>query len=274
MTTIDKQLDEAKQISVLGRDAESRKSELEPIKAKRDQAKSAYGAKRDELLRRWNDQLVELTLLQKDIVSVFPHYTDLIDEWICKKALSKIETQKGEVLQRRGKNEAAVVKTAHDVESTKANLDAWLSIDQQLAARLKDIDDGIKKIRDVFGGEDQVFSIYLLWFKTLPTFISIASEDKAGEAAALGDNREDRQCTAEVQYHPVYLVEVGGYSAEVDKALSEYDDARKAKKAADVEFKADADDLANELKNLKDLTLRVDQDVATALKESQSQPQP
>jgi hypothetical protein len=55
--------------------------------------------------------------------------------------------------------DGAQAKQAADAAKTK--LDAWLGADATLNNRLNDIDKAIKDVQSVFGGADQVFSIYL-----------------------------------------------------------------------------------------------------------------
>ncbi|MCS3499329.1 hypothetical protein M2189_001710 [Bradyrhizobium japonicum] len=241
--------------------AESLKSEIDPAIAKSKQTRPAYKSKRDALVQRWNGQLAELVLLRQDIVAVFPTWDTLLKDKVCPK-VEEITAQQKVVAGRRGNHEKAVAAAAAQLALDKAKLDAWLSVDSWIAARLNDVDGQIKDIRTLLGDEYQIWSIYLFWFKIVPTFAGLAPKDKAVEAEAI-DGRTS--CKDEVKdASPVYLVEEGGYPTAVDAAWAAYEKSRKAKLEAD---KQSADDLAAELKKLKDLTDGLDDAAKDALKQ-------
>jgi hypothetical protein len=160
--------------------------------------------------------------------------------------------------KKRGVNEAAAVSAAETLADRKARLDGWLTLDQWLGARLKETDNGIKEIQALFGGPNQIWGVYLLWFKVRPALTSMAPD---GETKI--DEGPDPDCAPPLDDRRVYLVDAGGYAAKVDKAWSDYDKARSDKQAAD---SAKADDLAAELKELKKLTDGVNLAAKKALK--------
>jgi hypothetical protein len=57
MSAIDDELVKLEKESVDGKKADSRKSELGPIRAKRDQAQVTYAAKRADLYQPWKGQV-------------------------------------------------------------------------------------------------------------------------------------------------------------------------------------------------------------------------
>jgi hypothetical protein len=260
MSAIDDELVRLEQKSAEGKSADSRKSELGPIKAKRDQAQAAYGAKRADLYQRWKDQVAEFRVLRKDIVSVYPDWADLIKNKVCP-VLDAIKTQRKEQIDsKRGANEAFLVTATENLADRKAKLDAWLTLDQWLGARLKETDSAIKDTQALFGGPNQIRGIYLLWFKVRPALISMAPD---GEGKI--DDGPDPDCLPALDDHRVYLVDVGGYPAKIDQAWDDYDKSRAAKQAAEDKFKAAPDDLTAELKKLKDMKDRVDKAAEDAL---------
>jgi hypothetical protein len=260
MSAIDDELKQREKESEAGKIADIRKSELVAIIAKRNQTKAAYGAKVETLTERWKELVTQFNILREGVASV---YADLPDEFkkVCK-VIDAIPTQrKDKVDKRRGANEVSVVSAAETVTASKAKLDAWLALDQWLGARLKEADTSLKEVEALFGGSDQFFSIYLLWFKVRPALISMAPK---GQTKI--DDGPDPACLPPLDDHRVYLVDPDDYAAKVDTALADYDAARKAKQDADEKSKGDPDDLAAELKTLKEMTDGVDLAAKNALK--------
>lgn len=146
MSAIDVELAKLEQTSADGKKADNRKSELGPVKAKRDQAQAAYTAKRAALYQSWQDQVAEFAILRKDIVSVYPDWADRIKNKVCPVFDALDAYRKDKVDKKRGVNEAAAVSAAETLADRKARLDGWLTLDQWLGARLKETDNGIKEI--------------------------------------------------------------------------------------------------------------------------------
>lgn len=259
MSDIDVELEKRKVESEAGKAADIRKAELAAIIAKRNQTEAAYRAKADALTERWNELVTQFNILREGVASV---YDDLPDQFkkVCKVIDAIAAQRKDKVDKRRGPNEISVVSAAESVTTSKTRLDAWLSLDQWLGARLKDADTGLKAVEALLGDDDQIFSIYLLWFKVRPALIGMAPEGKTKI-----DDGPDPACLPPLDDHRAYLVKSDDYAAKVDAALADYDAARKAKQAADDAFKVGPDDLAAELKKLKDMTDGVDLAVKNAL---------
>jgi hypothetical protein len=260
MSAIDDELKKRETESETGKAADVRKSELAAIIAKRDQAQKTYAAKVQALTERWQELVTQFNILRKGVAS---EYGDLPDQF--KKVCTVIDAikahRKDRVEKRRGANEISAVGAAENVAVSKARLDAWLALDNWLGTRLNEADSGLKKVEALLGDDNQIFSIYLLWFKVRPILMSIAPDGKTKV-----DDGPEPACLDPLDDHRVRLIDPGDYGGRVDTAQADYDAARKAKQTADDTFKASPDDLAGELKKLKDLTDGADLAANNALK--------
>jgi hypothetical protein len=122
-------------------------------------------------------------------------------------------------------------------------------------------------------GPDDVYGIYLFWFKILPLHQEIAPRPPAPpapEAQLYADPDplpvEKPQCLPIPDPKAVYLISVADYGPKLDDAWENYQMARTALSTAEADFKKNPDDLSEQIKKLKEKTDTKDDDVKTALK--------
>jgi predicted dithiol-disulfide oxidoreductase (DUF899 family) len=153
--------------------------------------------------------------------------------------------------------EKAVADAKKAVEAAKSKLDAWLTADAKLATRLADVDKAIKNLQAIFGGPDQVFAIYLLWFQVLPPHTEIAPP---------GSEKDLPAClTPPLDEKAVRLVKPSDYRTQLEAAWTDYRAARVALKAAEDALKTFQDEVADETAKLKTMRDHQDEDVKKKL---------
>jgi hypothetical protein len=245
--------------------ADSLKNDIDQAANKKKQSVDNYGAKYPTLQQRWQQQDTQLSRLKADIIAVFPDYVDRINSRVCN-ILTAIGTQQGKVdafAPHQGTNEKAVAQAKRAADAAKATLDAWLGGEAALANRLNDIDKAIKNVQSVFGGADQVYSIYLLWFKAFPPHQEIAP--RAGGAGGGGGAAAAPACLPKPDPNAVYLIAPAKYAGQLDAAWDDYRLKRLALKTATDSFNDAPDDLASETKTLKQKLGSQDDDVKKSL---------
>jgi hypothetical protein len=259
-----------------GKELDGLKLELEPVKKRKEESVKKYATKRRDLEREWDCQKTEIVKLRAEIIAKFPDYVAKINDKICG-VLGKITTQQGKITAleaQKGSKE----KTAEDARlaaaASKTKLDAWFDADQKIAGRLSEIENRMKELRVVMAGPDDVYGIYLFWFKILPLHQEIAPRHHAPPAPdaqlyADPDPRpvEKPECLPVPDLNAVYLISVAGYGPKLDDAWANYQAARKALSTAEADFKEHPDDLSAETKNLKKMIDTQDDDVKKALKD-------
>ncbi|MEH2530781.1 hypothetical protein V1277_002842 [Bradyrhizobium sp. AZCC 1588] len=247
---------------------ETLKAELGPIKQKRDQVIKNYtDKKRDELVGRWKAQAAALDRVWKDI-NDYPNWIDIIDQCVCptKEEIKKqADVVGGFEPKHPGPKHETLKKAKVDVEARKAELDGWLSIEQQLSKQLDDVDKAIKDVKDAYNGPSPKISLYLFWFKALPPHQSVTPN-------APGAQREppiqvDRwpRCVKWPERGKIYLIATADLQREIDAAWTQYRDARRTLAEAERDFEKSPDDLAAETKRLDELKKNEDETIRKAL---------
>ena len=273
---IDEQLAELERETAKQKLLESLKTELAPIKQKKDQAIKNYtDKKREDLLARWKAQATALERNWKDI-NDYPNWSALIDRVVCpiKDKIKRQAETVSALAPPQGTKQKKVAEAKAKVDARKAELDGWLSIDQQLSKQLDDVDKAIKEVKDAYNGPEPVISLYLFWFKALPLHQSITPN-------AAGASREPAiavekwpACLKWPERGNIYLIATADLPRKIDAAWQEYRKARDDLAQAESDFNKQPDDLATEMRTLDQLKKNEDQDIRDALKRDQAKSAP
>jgi chromosome segregation ATPase len=239
------------------------KSDIEVVAKKQRQSTESYTGKHKDLVNKWKLQRDTIYRLKTDIKARFPSYPALIKE-ICP-ILDFIERQQAKVdgyIASPKTEEKAVAEAKRLAVSAKSRLDAWLTADTKLATRLADIDKAITNLQGVFGGVDQVFAIYLLWFQVIPPHREIAPEPYENDFSGI----DPPPCLPPLDTKAVRLVDPNDYELQLQTAWHEYRNLRMDLKKAQDALNEIQDDVAGETALLKTKTDSRDNDIKQKLK--------
>jgi hypothetical protein len=271
--TIEQRLKDAQQTADDGKKAEAVVAALAPVAQKKKQATDKYDDKRwRELSGRWSDQGAAIGGLWHDISSAYPDWVDRVGAAVCP-VLGKVDAQQQVVdkLQPQGKNEATLASAKKTADDAQAELDAWFTADQKLAARLDQIDKDIADVRMVFGNpKERVTSLFAFWWKIVPAHQGMRPDDAAVVPQGPAAGATWPQCLAKppLPQTTPYLIAPKDYPAKIEEAYAHLSAAQKALRDAGDTFKGSPDNVAAESKRLADLTTHRDQTIKDNLKKA------
>jgi hypothetical protein len=275
------------------------KTLLETADKQLEAAKKDYLKQFETLMQRWSGQHERIMSLRARIQAADPNWKKLIEDRICpfiyrKARQAKYVECRGEA---KGAREAARddALAAQKLAGDKAT--AWQSAAKQLGAVLDADDKLILQIEDQLESKETGIAIYRLWFKLLPTHVSIRPEfpkDKDGAETgpfqAIVDEIADALClpmtpdsdrnkcsdysesadgsTAKYADAPKrwprgvpYLIDPGRYEAKVIEVVTDYSKAKGAYALKQATYADKPDDLATARQKLKTWTEKLDADI-------------
>jgi len=257
-----------------GKKAEAVVGALAPVAQKKKQAIDRYDQKKwAELSQRWKGQGAAIGSLWHDLLGAYPDWVQRVTTAVCP-VLGRIgdEQQVVDKLQpARGKNEADLAKAKKAADDAQAELEAWFTADQKLAARLDQIDKDIGTLRTLFANpKERVTGLYLFWWSVIPAHQAIRPDDGSTQLEGVAAGAAWPPCLPKQpapQTAP-YLIAPKDYPAKIEDAYGRVGRAQTDLQAAADKFKASPDDLAAESKHLADLSKDKDQTIKDNLKKT------